>query len=106
MGRHRSRPGCLNVDCVLSFGLIWLDYLRRQERSLNVQGLIVLLPAGREKTTCLRLRFLDPKAAQYQAFAYNEDGIESTLDLRDYGNLDSRLEPVRRRLPGPLDAHI
>ena len=99
-------PECLNVDGVLSFGLIWLDYLRRQERSLTVQGLIVLLPAGREKTTCLRLRFLNPKAAQYRAFAYTEDGIESALDLRDYGNLDSRLETVRRRIPGPLDARI
>lgn len=99
-------PECLNVDGVLSFGLIWLDYLRRQERNLTVHGLILLLPAGREKTTCLRLRFLNPKAAQYAAFAYNDDGIESALDLRDYGNLDSRLEPVRRRLPSPLDASI
>lgn len=94
---------CLNIDAILSFGLIWLDYLRRRERGLTVHGLIVLLPATHEKATCLRLRYMDPKVAQYRAFAYAEDGIECPLDLRDYGNLETHLEPVRRRLRGPID---
>jgi hypothetical protein len=97
---------CLNIDAILSFGLIWLDYLRQRERSLTLHGLVVLLPAGHEKTTCLRLRHMDPKVAQYRAFAYPEDGIECAVDLRDYGNFDTHLEPVRRRVPGPLDAFI
>jgi hypothetical protein len=91
-------------DGVLTFGLIWLDYLRRRDPKLITHGLILYLPAGREKTTCLRLLFLDPKAAQYQAFVYTEDGLEEGIDLRDYGNLDTRLEPCRRRLPSELDA--
>ncbi len=92
-----------HADGALTFGLIWLDYLRQREHSLVIQGLILYLPAGREKTTCLRLLFLDPAAAQYIAFVYTEDGIEQRIDLRDYGNLDTRLEPCRRRLPSHLD---
>ncbi|MGA2602352.1 MAG: hypothetical protein ABSH09_35760 [Bryobacteraceae bacterium] len=96
-------PDSLNPSDVLSFGLIWLDYLRRTERGLTVRGLILLLPAGREKTTCLRLKCLNTQIAEYQAFAYSEDGMETALDLRDYGNLDTRLEPVRRRIAGRVD---
>jgi hypothetical protein len=88
-----SRP-----DGVLTFGLIWLDYLRRRESSLAVQGLILYLPATRAKTTCLRLRFLDPAAAQYSAFVY-DDALEEHVDLRDIGNLDTHVEPCRPRAP-------
>ena len=84
-------------DGVLTFGLIWLDYLRRREPSLALEGLVLYLPAGREKTTCLRLLFLDPQAAQYRAFVYDDDGLEERVDLRDYGNLDTHLHPYRRR---------
>jgi hypothetical protein len=93
-------------DGVLTFGLIWLDYLRRRDPELVVHGLILYLPAGREKVTCLRLLFLNPKVAQYQAFVYTEEGLEEGVDLRDYGNLDTRLEPCRRRLPSELDGML
>ncbi len=96
-------PDCLNLDGVLSFGLIWLDYLRRRERGLTVRGLILLLPAAREKTTCLRLRHLNAAIADFHVFAYSPDGVEYALDLRDYGNVDTRLEPVCRRRPGAAD---
>jgi hypothetical protein len=82
-------------DGVLTFGLIWLDYLRRREPSLMVQGLVLYLPAGRAKTTCLRLLFLDPAVARYRAFMFDDEGIEEPVDLRDYGNLDTYLEPQR-----------
>ncbi len=90
-------PDALRPDGVLTFGLIWLDYLRRREPSLAIHGLILYLPAGAEKTTCLRLPFLDPAAAKYSAYAYDENGFETKIDLRDCGNLDTRLEPYRRR---------
>ena len=95
-----------HCDGVLTFGLIWLDYLRSRESSLAIHGLLLYLPAGREKTTCLRLLFLDPKAAQYVAYVYSKDQIESPVDLGDYGNLDTRLEPYRRRLPSDLDRMV
>lgn len=96
-------PECQNVDGILSFGLIWLDYLRRRERGVVVRGLALLLPAGHEKTTCLRLCHMNRAMAEYVAFAYTEDGVECALDLGDYGNVDTRLEPVRRHVPGLVD---
>jgi hypothetical protein len=89
---------------VLTFGLIWLDYLRRREPSLAIQGLVLYLPAARAKTTCLRLLFLDPGAAQYCVFVYDEDGLEERVDLRDYGNLDTHLDPHCSRTQGPTFA--
>lgn len=92
-------PDAGHPDGVLTFGLIWLDYLRHREPSLAIHGLVLYLPAGVEKTTCLRLLFLDPAAAQYCAFVYDEEGLEAKIDLQDYGNLDTHLEPYRRRSP-------
>jgi hypothetical protein len=88
-----------NADGVLTFGLIWLDYLRRREPSLAVQGLVLYLPASRAKTTCLRLLFLDASAAQFCAFVFDAEGLEERVDLRDYGNLDTHLDVHRRRSP-------
>jgi hypothetical protein len=68
-----------------------------------VHGLVLYLPAEREKTTCLRLLFLNSDTAQYAVFVYTEEKLEERVDLRDYGNLDTRLEPYRRRLPSQLD---
>ena len=96
-------PDAFHSDGALTFGLIWLDYLRLKEQSAVIHGLILYLPAEREKTTCLRLMFLDPEKAQYTAFVYTEEKIEERVDLRDHGNLDTRLEPYRRRLPSELD---
>lgn len=93
----------LHGEAVLTFGLIWLDYVRRREPDLVIHGLVLYLPGGREKITCLRLLFLNPENAQCAAFVYTEEGLERRIDLRDYGNLDTQLEPCRRRLPSKLD---
>ena len=83
----------LLADRALSFGLIWLDYLRRREKKYSVRGLILYLPAGHERVTCLRLRFLDKEVACCRPWAYTTDGVEFPIDLADYGNLDTRVEP-------------
>ncbi len=101
-----ASPDASHAEGVLTFGLVWLDYLRQREPGLTVHGLILYLPAGREKTTCLRLLFLNAEVAQYSAFAYDEDGIENRIDLRDYGNLDTRLEPFRRPVTSDLNGAI
>lgn len=101
-----AAPDALRSDGALTFGLIWLDYLRKREPALVLQGLILYLAAGQEKTTCLRLLFLDRRASQYDAFVYTEEGAEQRIDLGDYGNLDTRLEPCRRRLPSASDDFV
>jgi hypothetical protein len=98
-----ASPDAFHCDGALTFGLIWLDYLRLREPAVVIHGLVLYLPAEREKTTCLRLLFLNPQIAQYSAFVYTEEKLEEPVDLRDYGNLNTRLEPYRRRLPSELD---
>jgi hypothetical protein len=91
----------LDVDGALTFGLIWLDYLRRRETRLPVQGLAIFVPAGKEATTCHRIRYLDAAATSaptYAVFVHFADGAEEPVDPRDYTNFDTRIEPCRRPL--------
>jgi hypothetical protein len=86
------------VDGLLTYGLIWLDYLRRREVRLAVEGLALFMPSGREKQTCLRLRHLHPKAAKWAVFGYDDEGHEQLLsDPLSDGNLDTHIEPVGTR---------
>lgn len=83
-------PDAQDADGVLTFGLIWLDYLRRRESKLRISGLAVFVPEGRQRTTCLRLLHLRADTAQWSAFVYNAR-MEDRVDLRDYGNIDTTL---------------
>jgi hypothetical protein len=89
-------PDSSDPSGVLSFGLIWLDHLRRRlEGRVVVEGLILYLPAGAERTTCLRLPYLDPETARTELLIYSPDGYATRIDPRDAGNLDTRLETCR-----------
>ncbi|MEO8129405.1 MAG: hypothetical protein ABI822_20040, partial [Bryobacteraceae bacterium] len=91
------------ADCsgILSFGLIWLEYLRKRERKIKVTGLVLFLPAGQERTTCLRLLWLDNAKAHFSLYIYSQEGYEQRIDLQDYGNLDTRL-PTHRDWLAPV----
>lgn len=90
-----AAPPDSDIDGVLTFGLIWLDYLRRREPGIAVEGLAVWMPVGGERTTCLRMRWLDPSAARWMAFVYKLDGHAAPVDLADCGNLNTSIEPPR-----------
>jgi len=81
---------------LLTFGLIWLHYLRRREKRLAVEGLALYVPRGRERHTSLRLLWLNPEAARYELFAYDEHDFTAHIDPRDFGNVDTRLELCRQ----------
>jgi hypothetical protein len=87
-----DEPGV--ADSVLTYGLIWLDYVRRREQNCVVEGLCLLVPHGRELATCLRLRWLHPRLAHFSVDIYDEDDWEEPVDWRIHGNLDTRLEPA------------
>jgi hypothetical protein len=84
---------------VLTFGLIWLAHLRQRERRITIQGLAIYVPVSRERAAALRILCLDPSAARYELFTYNEQDDVLRADPHDYGNIDTRLEPCRRPPP-------
>jgi len=86
-------PDVNDPSGILSFGLIWLQYLRERERKTAITELVLLLPAGREKQTALRLLFLGQPCS---LFIYGEDDEAVKIDPRDAGNLDTILAPCHR----------
>ena len=84
---------------ILTFGLIWLDYLRARERRITIEGLALFLPAADLTTTCLRLQHMNPRAAQFAVYAHCDDGYEERVDAADFGNLETRLERCRSHSP-------
>lgn len=96
-------PPDADAAAVLSFGLIWLSYLRARERRIAIEGLAVYVPAGRERACALRLLCLDPTRARFELFAYSEDDFVAAIDPHDHGNLDTRLDPCRRPAPNQPD---
>jgi hypothetical protein len=88
-----------DAGAILSFGLIWLAYLRRRERRVTVEGLALYVPEGHARSTALRLSCLDPAAARYELFRYSEQDYVVGIDAHDRGNVESHLEPCRRPAP-------
>jgi hypothetical protein len=86
---------CFDPDGVLSFGLIWLDYLRKREAKVTVGGLALFLPIGRESNTCHRVRYLNPQLAKYTVFAYGSGITEELVDPAAYTNFETRLHPFQ-----------
>jgi hypothetical protein len=79
---------------ILTFGLIWLDYLRRREPRIAFETLAILLPLGHEYPSTLRIPFLT--GVRFEVFTYSENQSAQLLDPNDYGNLDTGLDPCRR----------
>ena|SRR5438876_1331501 len=77
-------PETLDAGGILSFGLIWLDYLRRRDAKSTVEGLLLFLPERKERTTCLRLPFLNPQAARYEILAYSKEDFTARIDPRNF----------------------
>ena len=96
--------GSGNPSGVLSYGLIWLDYLRRRQKQLTLEGLLLYLPKGSHVTTCQRLRHLNPHAGQLAVFAYSNDGYEERIDPSDHGNLSTYL-PICHGPVGNMARH-
>ena len=93
-----------DASSLLAFGLIWLSYLRTRERKLTVQGLALYVPSAAESATALRLPWLHPAAARFELFRYSELDFVAGVDVRDQGNLDTRLEVCRTPVPAGDEA--
>jgi hypothetical protein len=86
----------LSPEGVLSFGLIWLDYLRRRERRSGIDGLAVFVPISAAATTCHRVRYLNPSRARYRVFVNAPGGQEDPVEPGEYTNFETRIDVCRR----------
>ncbi len=89
-------PEVEDVSDCLAYGLIWLEYLRRREPKIRLEGLAIVVPAGRESAVSLRIPFLNHEAAQFAMFTYNQEDFAARLDPCDYGNVQTILDPCVR----------
>lgn len=88
----------LAPEAVLSFGLIWLDYLRQREPRVSLHTLAIFVPAAAAAVTAHRIRFLNPDLAACALFLCDPAGasasFEDRVDPGDYTNFDTRLDPL------------
>ena len=98
-----AAPDADTASGALTFGLIWLDYLRSREPKLTTHTLCVFLPKGSETDTALRLRYLDPSRLACELYVMTADGYEDRVNPLEYTNLDTRVYPREAR---ELDAHV
>jgi hypothetical protein len=91
-------PDALDCSAVVPFGLIWLDYLRRREKGMSVNRLLLYVPVHEEQATAFRAALIDPAALTCQLFVYDERDCAGTVDFADAGNIESTLPPCHRPL--------
>lgn len=82
-------------DGILSFGLLWLDWIRQHAGHRPVQGLRIFLPEGHTRTTMERSRALNPALA-LEVYEFNERGPWlRRIEHSGHGNVESWLSPHR-----------
>lgn len=81
-----------SVDAALTFGILWLNACRESLSNLQVEGLKLLVPAGRSAVARERMAHLERDAAKWRLFEFHprEEALEQ-LDTGDRGNLATRL---------------
>ena len=99
-----------SVDAVLTFGILWMDYQRRQLAGrAHVEGLKLFLPPGRGEIVRQRAAHLHPEAAKWQLYELDERSeLCTSLELADTGNIVTRMthavdvEGVRERFAASI----
>lgn len=97
---RRPIRGARDAEGALTFGLIWLDYLRRRDPQVAYRSLAVFLPEEHTPLAALRAQWLDPSTVTLRLFAIR-DGTEQPRDIRDSGNLETRLAAPSLSAPPP-----
>jgi hypothetical protein len=90
VGDHESAT---TIDGVLTIGILWLHACRERAAGKRLyQGLKVVVPRGAAALTLSRLAWLNPDAAQWELWEFDQATGELTqLDAADHGNLRTRL---------------
>jgi hypothetical protein len=89
-----AAPGVI-APGVVSFGLIWLEYLRRREKGLATGRLLLFVPLGCESEVVARAAWINPAVVACEVFAYDQRDRAGSIDFADAGNVESTLPPCR-----------
>ncbi|MBI4463108.1 MAG: hypothetical protein HY647_00240 [Acidobacteria bacterium] len=87
------------AEGILTYGIIWLDGLRRRNSRQVVEGLKIFMPANSASATLHRLSWMDSNVAQWEVYEVGEE--VRRLDLADVGNLKTHLPPAHTVPPQP-----
>ncbi len=87
------------AEGILTYGLIWLDWLRRRNPALVIEGLKVFVPPERAQSTLERLAWMDSKRARWEVYETAEE--VRRCDPADVGNLTTSLRPSAEPPPLP-----
>lgn len=85
-------------DQILTFGLLWLEEVRRRRRSRSIAGLRLFLPSGRAGVTLQRLPWLDPALIRCEVREMARNGELRGREAHDAPPLDLEL-PVCQPAP-------
>ena len=97
LGLSESEPVAA-ADAALAFGIIWLDWLRGHSDRVTIGGLKLFLPKSAVEITAHRAAHLNHRALQVEILEWKPDSNRPvTIDLKDFGNVETRLVPLGRR---------
>jgi hypothetical protein len=102
---EKEAPGA--AEAALAYALIWLDWLRHETSGLVVGGLRLFLPRAAVDLSAHRAAYLNRRALQIEIIPWDASAPSDELvpvDLRDFGNLETRLAP-RRRTEALMERH-
>ncbi len=97
-------PECTDFPTLLSFGLIWLDYVRMRDPRLVVETLTFWAPSPVAPLLSFYLPLFHAAATRFGMYLYSEEDFAVLLDPSNYGNVATQLE--MRRTPSELPAGI
>jgi hypothetical protein len=82
-----------SIDGALTFAILWLDLCRQNHAGRKVvEGLKLFVPAKSSALVRQRMAFLNPSAARWQLYEFDErEDLLALIDLADRGNLTTRL---------------
>jgi len=82
-----------SVDAALTFGILWMDYQRRQQAGrAQVEGLKLFLPPGGSEIVRQRAANLNGDAAKWLLYELDERSERcEAIDVADSGNIITRL---------------
>ena len=77
---------------ILTFGLLWLDWLRKNSEKQVIEGLRIFVPEGSSKTTLQRLAWMNADRFRWEVY---ETGDEvRKCEPAEEGNLTTALAPL------------